>query len=295
MAISLILGTPSVSRNDTMVNVSVSVRTIMPESFAYRTQVRVNGEIWRTSNPNQNIQDTFTDIFSGPGTNSKNYLFEVYYQESSAFPFTKDGEQALSVLIPAATFIVTFDPGEGTVDENQMEVTYGEVYGEMPRPRYSMHHFIGWNMRADGLGEFIDEETIVAITSDTTVYAAWHSISGGPSNLEIDPVTHEMQLVRGDSAAIVIRCPDEPFVAGDKIEFSIRRKAKTERVVHITVLDFEEDDDGAAYIEIHPDHTSELEFGRYVYDIQLTKASGWVTTLIETSPFVLKEEVTYDG
>lgn len=295
MAISLVLGSPGVSRNGANANVSIPVRAVMPESYAYRIQVRVNGEIWRTSNPNQNIQDTFTEIFTEPAATNKPYLFEVYYQESSAYPFTKDSEQSIAVSIPAATFIVTFNPGDGIVDDNQKIVTYGEVYGDLPRPRYSMHHFIGWNMQADGLGTFISEDDIVSIGANTTVYAAWYAISGGPSNLEVDPITHEMKLVRGDSAAIVIRCPDEPFVAGDKIEFSIRRKAKTERVVHITVLDFEEDDDGAAYIEIHPEHTSDLEFGRYVYDIQLTKASGWVTTLIETSPFVLKEEVTYDG
>lgn len=295
MPIGLSLGAPVCSRNGNTAQVNISVRAIMSESYAYRIQIRVNGEIWRTGSPNQNIEDTFLDILTDPTELTKTYLFEVFYQEAQVFPYEKETERSITVNVPAATFVVTFDPGEGVVDENQMEVTYGEVYGEMPRPRYSMHHFIGWNMRADGLGEFIDEETIVAITSDTTVYAAWYSISGGPSNLEIDPVTHEMRLVRGDSAAIVIRCPDEPFIAGDKIEFSIRRKAKTERVVHITVLDFEEDDDGAAYIEIRPEHTSELEFGRYVYDIQLTKASGWVTTLIETSPFVLKEEVTYDG
>ena len=295
MAISLVLGSPGVSRNGANVNVSIPVRAIMPEGYAYRIRILVDGEIWRTSNPNQNIQDTFTKIFTDPGETNKTFLFEVYYQESSAYPFTKDGEQSATVTIPAGTFVVTFDPGEGIIDDNQKVVTYGEVYGTLPRPRYSMHHFIGWNTHAGGLGTFISEDDIVSINADTTLYAIWYSISGGPSNLEIDTITHEMRLVRGDSAAIVIRCPDEPFVAGDKIEFSIRRKAKTERVVHITVLDFEEDDDGAAYIEIHPEHTSDLEFGRYVYDIQLTKASGWVTTLIETSPFVLKEEVTYDG
>lgn len=108
----------------------------------------------------------------------------------------------------------------------------------------------------------------------------------------IDQRTKEMKMVRGDSEMIHVRCADAPFESGDIIEFSVRKKPKSERLIHETVTDFIE---GEAYIEISPSDTSSMEFGEYVYDIQLTRASGWVTTLVWTSPFKLETEVTYDG
>lgn len=109
--------------------------------------------------------------------------------------------------------------------------------------------------------------------------------------MTINATTKEMRMVRGDSEMIVVRCPDDPFVSGDIVEFSVRKKVKTERLVHKTVTLF---DSGKAYIELIPSDTDELEFGDYVYDIQVTRANGWVTTLIKTSKFVLETEVTYN-
>ena len=50
---------------------------------------------------------------------------------------------------------------------------------------------------------------------------------------------------------------------------------------------------GEAVIPIYPEDTEPLEFGSYVYDIQVTRANGTVTTLIVPSAFKLTEEVTY--
>lgn len=111
--------------------------------------------------------------------------------------------------------------------------------------------------------------------------------------MTINPSTKEMRMVRGDSEMIVVRCPDEPFVPGDVIEFSVRKKVKTERLLHKIVTVF---DNGVAHIMIDHSDTEPLDFGDYVYDIQVTRGSnGWVTTLVDTSKFVLKTEVTYDG
>lgn len=110
--------------------------------------------------------------------------------------------------------------------------------------------------------------------------------------MTIDSRTKEIRMVRGDSEMIVVRCPDEPFARGDKIELSVRKKVSSERLIHKEITNF---DDGVAYIELSPEDTTPLDFGEYVYDIQLTRVTGWVTTLIKTSKFVLLTEVTYDG
>ena len=50
---------------------------------------------------------------------------------------------------------------------------------------------------------------------------------------------------------------------------------------------------GEAVIALHPEDTASMAFGDYVYDIQLTRAVGTVTTLVTPSRFRLTEEVTY--
>ena len=52
-------------------------------------------------------------------------------------------------------------------------------------------------------------------------------------------------------------------------------------------------EDGKAVIAIEPTDTGSMEFGKYVYDIQVTRASGTVTTLVKPSTFTLEPEVTY--
>lgn len=113
--------------------------------------------------------------------------------------------------------------------------------------------------------------------------------------MTIDAKTYAISMVRGDSEAIYVKCSEQPFEIGDIIEFTVRKKVDTEQLIHIIVDEFEPEDNNAAYIEIKPSDTSELKFGDYVYDIQLTRANGWVTTVIPTAKFTLKTEVTYNG
>ncbi len=44
-------------------------------------------------------------------------------------------------------------------------------------------------------------------------------------------------------------------------------------------------------LELEPEDTTGLDFGQYVYDIELTKADGTVDTFITAAPFVLTPEV----
>lgn len=46
-------------------------------------------------------------------------------------------------------------------------------------------------------------------------------------------------------------------------------------------------------IKILPAETEGLDYGTYVYDIQLTTADGTVDTVVPPHPFVLEEEVTF--
>ena len=99
----------------------------------------------------------------------------------------------------------------------------------------------------------------------------------------------KLSMVRGDSESITVTCSD-PFVTGDAVTFTVRESPEDPIVLQKVVTDFP---NGEAIIGIDPADTAGLDFGDYVYDIQLTRTGGVVTTLIEPDKFKIREEVTY--
>ena len=106
-----------------------------------------------------------------------------------------------------------------------------------------------------------------------------------------------ISITRGDSKTIPLEFELEdgttiPFNAGDIVYFTVKDNAYTnEKQFQIIITDFP---NNVAYIEIHPTHTKSLKYKKYVYDLQVTRADGTVTTLIPASDFIVGEEVTYD-
>lgn len=96
-------------------------------------------------------------------------------------------------------------------------------------------------------------------------------------------------MTRGDSESITVRC-SQPFAPGDTVYFTVREDAESEILLQKAVTEFP---DGEAVILILPGDTEPLDFGTYLYDIQVTRAGGVVTTLVIPSRFKLNEEVTY--
>lgn len=297
MSVSLVVQTPTVVRDGNNINVSIRIKGYMTNNYAYRMQIRVNGSIWKTGASYGNIDDVYTTTIASPNAYDRNFWISLYTQAASASQMILEETKTVQITAEAASYEITFDANGGTIDETSKIVNYGGTYGDLPYPSMARNRFVGWYTDPDE-GDRITEDSVVGDNVPSTLYARWVPIVGGHTSLTVEQGDNErefiMSMVRGDSAALIVVCEDEPFVAGDKIELSVRKKSKTERVVHIVVTDFEEDEDGAAYILFTPEDTMNLEFGRYVYDIQLTKASGWVTTIIELSPFILREEATYD-
>ncbi len=98
-------------------------------------------------------------------------------------------------------------------------------------------------------------------------------------------------LTRGDTFKAQISITDRsgnPYVPveGDSVRFAMKATyADPEPKV---VVDIPID---TLILEIRPEQTKGLPFGNYVYDIQLTKASGEVDTFITTAKLKLTEEV----
>lgn len=99
----------------------------------------------------------------------------------------------------------------------------------------------------------------------------------------------KLSMVRGDDESITVTC-SESFAAGDRITFTVRQSVEDPIALQKIVTEFPA---GEAVIGIRPEDTAGLDFGDYVYDIQLTRRDGTVTTIIEPARFRLKEEVTY--
>lgn len=98
-------------------------------------------------------------------------------------------------------------------------------------------------------------------------------------------------LTRGDTFRAQISITDRsgsPYVPveGDSVRFAMKATYNDpEPLINVDIpID-------TLILELKPEHTSGLPFGNYVYDIQLTKATGEVDTFITTSKLKLTEEV----
>lgn len=98
-------------------------------------------------------------------------------------------------------------------------------------------------------------------------------------------------LTRGDTfkATISISNPDgtpyEP-IDGDGVRFALKKNIEDSHCLINKDIPLD-----TMILELKPVDTQHLEFGTYVYDIQLTKANGDVDTFITASKFKITKEV----
>jgi hypothetical protein len=101
----------------------------------------------------------------------------------------------------------------------------------------------------------------------------------------------EIYLTRGDTANIAVSIIDPntkeeyELQAGDLIKFSMKENiADTTFVLQKTFTN--------KAIKILPADTDSLDFGEYLYDIELTFANGDVNTIIPPSLFKIENEIS---
>ncbi len=100
-------------------------------------------------------------------------------------------------------------------------------------------------------------------------------------------------LTRGDTfkAHLTINYPDGSVYTpkeGDSIRFALKESVDDDDTKLLIFRDIPID---TMMLVIYPGDTKLLEFGNYVYDIQLTKANGDVDTFITASKFKITAEV----
>jgi len=112
----------------------------------------------------------------------------------------------------------------------------------------------------------------------------------------------DIYITRGDSETFRVILHDQetdtkrPFISGDVVYFTVKTSTQTlNKIFQIIAEDFPNDfEDGEAIIHIRPQDTKDLRYHEYVYDVQLVRQGGEVTTIITPSKFVVEEEVTYE-
>ena len=102
-----------------------------------------------------------------------------------------------------------------------------------------------------------------------------------------------IQLTRGDTARLTITIQndldgnDYEVAPTDTLKLTIKKTVNDSKpAVQKTVT-------GYSQFYIEPEDTKDLSFGKYLYDVELTTASGDVYTVIVPTAFEILKEVTY--
>ena len=100
---------------------------------------------------------------------------------------------------------------------------------------------------------------------------------------------NSINLTRGDCCALKIDIVDvdgKEYIIqdGDTLKFTMRKKVESEEIVLQKILD-------ENILNLEPKDTVNLEFGVYLYDVVLIKATEEIFTVIPTSNFKVLEEV----
>lgn len=110
---------------------------------------------------------------------------------------------------------------------------------------------------------------------------------------------NDIQLTRGDSADLLLTISNTITgdgytpVSGDVVRLTIRRSTHSDDAVIEMAQTLSEGDE--ITFSFAPEDTQTLDYGTYVYDIELTTTNGSVYTIITPSKFRLTEEVTFHG
>lgn len=108
--------------------------------------------------------------------------------------------------------------------------------------------------------------------------------------MRVQENSNGIYLTRGDSATLYVSVDGLSLASGDIVEMTVRKWVDDpEKKIYKKVTSFSS---GKATIKLNPADTSNLEFGKYVYDVQLTH-SGEVCTIVTPSVFEIGPEVTY--
>lgn len=90
---------------------------------------------------------------------------------TAATVYNTDGNLTVTAKWTPNTYEVKLDSNGGKVDDDTVEVTYGEPIGELPTPTRDGYTFAGW---VDADGNKVTADTIYDVADDITLVATWN-------------------------------------------------------------------------------------------------------------------------
>ena len=104
---------------------------------------------------------------------------------------------------------------------------------------------------------------------------------------------NKIAITRGDTGIFRLDIQDTQGnnynYENDTVVFTVKENTKTtETLIKKTISPLSD-------VVIEPGDTKDLDYGDYVYDVQLTTTEGVVDTVIAPSVFRVLPEVTFDG
>ena len=105
---------------------------------------------------------------------------------------------------------------------------------------------------------------------------------------------NEVILTRGDNADLIVTIKDMSgnvyeLQEGDELVFTLKNNCVTQTIL------IQKDITADSTIHILPEDTSGLNYGKYLFDVQLTTAEDKVYTVIPPTVFVVSNEVNFSA
>lgn len=102
---------------------------------------------------------------------------------------------------------------------------------------------------------------------------------------------NSIELTRGDTARLTVPITDDSGAAyemqlTDTLIMTVKHSVADEDYAFQKIVT------GSNVIHIKPNDTADLDFGKYVYDVELRISEDDVYTVIEKTIFKIREEVT---
>ncbi len=121
---------------------------------------------------------TYDDAYGTlPTANREGYSFDGWFDldgekyTSSTIVSTTDNHVLYASWTPEV-YSITYDANGGVCSASSKEVTYDEVYGELPVPTRAHYIFEGWHL-GDSSGDKVYDSSIVTTNSNHTLVANW--------------------------------------------------------------------------------------------------------------------------
>lgn len=101
-----------------------------------------------------------------------------------------------------------------------------------------------------------------------------------------------IEITRGDTAYVAVSITNYTFKVGDIIKMGVKKSANDDMYIFEKQITIDKEKD-KAFIKIEPEDTKNAEFGKYVYDVQLTQnTTGDISTFIPINKFIIGKEVS---